>query len=312
MKYQFYAIILDVAGNQVNSKSTTSPLSITTLTQLVTSVSISPNAAQTKNIGETFTITPTVGPSNANNKNVNWTSSNTNVATVSPTSTTSGVAITVTCKGAGTATITSTAADGSGKTASLSLTVINPINSLTLDKTQTTILKDGYTSTLTAITDPSDYEANNIKWTIADTSIATVTVSGKTATIKSTSKTGTTKLTVIAGSITKEVTVNVVNFVTTTYSYTGTVQQVDLPAGTYKLECWGAQGGSYSSYAGGLGGYSVGTITLPSSIKAYIYVGQKGASGNTSSNPASFNGRRFKSRRWHSLFWLFRRWWNRY
>ena len=126
MKYQFYAIIFDVAGNQVSSKSASSPLSIKTQTQLVTSVSISPNTAQTKNIGETFTITPTVGPANANNKNVNWTSSNTNVATVSKASTASGTAVTITCKVAGTTTITATAADGSGKTTSLSLTVIIP------------------------------------------------------------------------------------------------------------------------------------------------------------------------------------------
>ena len=92
MKYQFYAIIFDVAENQVSSKSASSPLSIKTQTQLVTSVSISPNTAQTKNIGQTFTITPTVGPANANNKNVNWTSSNTNVATVSKASTASSTA----------------------------------------------------------------------------------------------------------------------------------------------------------------------------------------------------------------------------
>ena len=123
MKYQFYAIIFDVAGNQVSSKNVSSSLSITSAIQLVTSVSISPNSAQTKNIGETFTITPTVGPANANNKNVNWTSSNTNVATVSKVTTASGTAITVTCKAAGTTTITATAADGSGKSASLLITV---------------------------------------------------------------------------------------------------------------------------------------------------------------------------------------------
>ena len=142
------------------------------------------------------------------------------------------------CVSAGTTTITATAADGSGVKASLTLTVRNPINSLTLDKDQTTILKDGYTSTVIATTDPSNYDASNISWSIADTSIATVSASGKTATIKSTSKIGQTTLTVSAGGITKTVNVSVVNFVTTTYSYTGSVQQVDLPAGTYKLEVW--------------------------------------------------------------------------
>jgi len=31
------------------------------------------------------------------------------------------------------------------------------------------------------------------------------------------------------------------------FDYTGTVQTVTLPKGTYKLECWGAQGGYSAS-----------------------------------------------------------------
>lgn len=34
------------------------------------------------------------------------------------------------------------------------------------------------------------------------------------------------------------------------FDYTGTVQTVTLPKGTYKLECWGAQGGYSSSNSG--------------------------------------------------------------
>ena len=242
MKYLFYAIIFDVAGNITAVGSSANPVkTITTNIQNVTGISINPSSAQTKNIGQNFTITATVSPSDANNKRVTWSSSSTSVATVDSSGN-------VRCLAAGTATITATAADGSGVKAQLSLTVRNPINSLRLDKDQTTILKDGYTSTVTATTDPSNYDGANISWTIADTSIATVSVSGKTATIKSTSKVGTTTLTVSAGGITKTVNVSVVNFVTTTYSYTGTVQQVDLPAGTYKLEVWGAgSGGSYTN-----------------------------------------------------------------
>ena len=45
--------------------------------------------------------------------------------------------------------------------------------------------------------------------------------------------------------------------------YSGTYKTITLPKGTYKLECWGAQGGYRSSSTyGGKGGYSVGTITL--------------------------------------------------
>lgn len=68
------------------------------------------------------------------------------------------------------------------------------------------------------------------------------------------------------------------------YEYTGSMQSITLPAGTYQLKCWGAQGGSYStSYAGGLGGYSVGTITLTEkSTNLYLYVGGQGTSTGTS------------------------------
>ncbi len=289
-EYKFYVEIYDVAGNKVESKSASSPLAIRTAVQAVTGFSISPNSAQTKNIGDSFTVTPTITPSDANDKTINWSSSNSSVATVSSSST-NATGITVRAVSAGTTTITATAVGGSGKTASFSLTVRNPLNSLTLSKDQTTILKDGYTAQITATTDPSDYSASNITWTIADTSIATVSVSGKTATITSKSKVGQTTLTVSAGGITKTVSISVVNFVTTTYSYTGNVQQVDLPAGTYKLEVWGAQGGdtyygSATLKTGAYGGYSVGTIKLDTNTTLYVVVGGKGET-STSINPGS-------------------------
>lgn len=60
------------------------------------------------------------------------------------------------------------------------------------------------------------------------------------------------------------------------FNYTGNVQSVDLPAGKYKLQCWGAQGGrSYkgSSGAGSKGGYSEGVLTLTSPKTLYVFVG---------------------------------------
>lgn len=71
------------------------------------------------------------------------------------------------------------------------------------------------------------------------------------------------------------------------FGYTGAVQSVTLPKGTYKLECWGAQGGSYNSYIGGYGGYSKGTITLTKATTVYISVG---GAGSSSSTAAGFNG----------------------
>ena len=70
---------------------------------------------------------------------------------------------------------------------------------------------------------------------------------------------------------------------TTNYSYTGAVQTATLKAGTHKLEVWGAQGGSYNtSYYGGKGGYSYGTLTLTENITAYINIGGQGGSVSSS------------------------------
>lgn len=77
------------------------------------------------------------------------------------------------------------------------------------------------------------------------------------------------------------------------YAYTGSYQEVTLPAGQYKLQCWGARGGSNataSSYsitakAGGEGGYSEGVITLSSPTTVRVYVGGAGTSSK-----GGFNG----------------------
>ena len=47
-------------------------------------------------------------------------------------------------------------------------------------------------------------------------------------------------------------------------------------AGSYKMECWGAQGGGNSSYPGGKGSYTKGTITIEANKAFYIVVGQNG------------------------------------
>ena len=65
-------------------------------------------------------------------------------------------------------------------------------------------------------------------------------------------------------------------------SYSGSKKSITLPAGKYKLQVWGAQGGyrSNSSY-GGKGGYSIGTITLNEKTTVYVYAGGAGGSGTT-------------------------------
>ena len=67
---------------------------------------------------------------------------------------------------------------------------------------------------------------------------------------------------------------------------------ITLKAGTYLLQAWGAQGGSYSTYLGGKGGYSKGTLTLTEDTTAFVYVGGQPAtvSTNRAVVPGGFNG----------------------
>ena len=81
------------------------------------------------------------------------------------------------------------------------------------------------------------------------------------------------------------------------FDYTGTVQSVDLPAGRYKLQCWGAQGGSVTgsvAATGSNGGYSEGVLTLTETTTLYIFVGGKGgdymASLSTTPSYTAMNG----------------------
>ena len=62
-----------------------------------------------------------------------------------------------------------------------------------------------------------------------------------------------------------------------TFDYTGAEQTFKISRTcTYKIELWGAQGGSYVEYIGGKGAYTSGIINLARNNKIYIYVGKQG------------------------------------
>lgn len=62
--------------------------------------------------------------------------------------------------------------------------------------------------------------------------------------------------------------------------YSGSAKSITLPEGQYKLECWGAQGGTGNPSAniGGYGGYSTGILALSSDTICYLYTGSGGYS----------------------------------
>ena len=66
------------------------------------------------------------------------------------------------------------------------------------------------------------------------------------------------------------------------FDYTGSEQTLTIPiTGTYKLETWGAEGGSANAtHVGGAGGYSVGNIFLNSGETLYVNVGGAGTVDN--------------------------------
>ena len=60
------------------------------------------------------------------------------------------------------------------------------------------------------------------------------------------------------------------------YTCTQSVEEFKTPvAGDYQIECWGAQGGGVSSYPGGKGSYTKGSISLDG-VMLYVVVGQIG------------------------------------
>jgi len=73
--------------------------------------------------------------------------------------------------------------------------------------------------------------------------------------------------------------------VTYSLNYTGSFQTLTLQAGSYSIECWGANGGAGGTTSaltgtGGIGGYSSGVYAITSPTVLYIYVGGVGQSTN--------------------------------
>ena len=72
------------------------------------------------------------------------------------------------------------------------------------------------------------------------------------------------------------------------FAYTGDVQEFNAPcSGIYKLEVWGAQGGTAGAYKGGLGGYSSGNKIINANSTLYLAVGGQGSKSSASSGKKS-------------------------
>ncbi len=111
------------------TKKATCSVSVTSGDVSVKGVTISESSKKAK-VGDSFTLTATVTPTNATNQKLTWSSSNTSVATVSSTGK-------VTAKAAGTAKITVKTEDGN-HTATCSVTVEKAAEKVKLSKIEVT------------------------------------------------------------------------------------------------------------------------------------------------------------------------------
>jgi len=118
--------------------------------------------------GESETLVATVNPDDATDKTMTWTSSNADVASVDANGKVMALAN-------GTTTIT---AKAGGKEAACAVTVTVPLESISLNKTELSLIK-GESETLIATIAPEDATENTVSWTSSNTSVATVESSGK-------------------------------------------------------------------------------------------------------------------------------------
>lgn len=138
----------------------------------------------TVNVGRKVTVKATVTPANADNKTLTWTSSNAKIATVS-----NGVV-----KGvkAGRVIITAKTTDGSNISATCTVTVKQPVTSISLSKKAT--MYTGKKLTLKAKVNPANASNKALTWKSSNTKIAKVASNGVVTGVKA----GTVKITATA------------------------------------------------------------------------------------------------------------------
>ncbi|NKI31908.1 Ig-like domain-containing protein [Croceivirga thetidis] len=127
--------------------------------------------------GENASLTATIGPSDASDKSIIWSSSDDSVATVDDSGNVTAIA-------PGVATITVTTNDG-GYQANATVEVnelIIPVSGVTLN-TDSLVLTEGESASLTATVGPSDASDKSVIWSSSDDSIATVDDSGNVTAI---------------------------------------------------------------------------------------------------------------------------------
>jgi uncharacterized protein YjdB len=137
--------------------------SVTVILPNISSVSLSSEEMHLIS-GEAKTLTATIYPDNAGNKSITWSSSNTNVASVDNYGNVKGVAT-------GNAVITATSING--KSASCSVTVTTPVESISLPESEFTA-SVGKTYTVSPVFKPSNADNRSFTVKVSDSSVLSV------------------------------------------------------------------------------------------------------------------------------------------
>ena len=152
-----------------NNPSVTTSITLYVQSVYVQSITFKETAIDL-NIGESYTLTPIIQPSNASNRNVIWSSSDNTVAVV-----TNGVVYAIK---PGTAIITASSSDGTGVTGSVVVKVNSILcKSISLNYSNLTI-NIGEAKQLVATIQPANADNKTIQWESDDPSIVSVTKSG--------------------------------------------------------------------------------------------------------------------------------------
>lgn len=133
------------------------------------------NTAASLTIGSTIQLNATVTPDDANDKSLTWTTSNSSVASVSQTGLVKGIT-------SGTATITATSNDGTNIAARCTVTVSQPVKSISLSNSSLNLTL-GSPGNLTVAFEPTNATNTNYTVTSSNTSVATVSKNGQTITV---------------------------------------------------------------------------------------------------------------------------------
>jgi len=122
-------------------------------------------------VGESKKLEATVTPENATDKSVAWTSSDETVAAVDGEGNVKALK-------AGTATITATSVSNPDVSASCEITVIQPVESVTLDMASIVLEEIGATYQLMATVLPEDASEKAVTWASSDEAVCTVSAKG--------------------------------------------------------------------------------------------------------------------------------------